>query len=346
VSLLFDGAALRARLVPGAGDALCVTFAPRESIPSVALPGFGEDFLREAGIPAIHLTAATRHWWLTPEMPAAIAAIRAAAAPFRRVVAYGSSMGAYGALLHARALGAQAVLALSPVISPDPAKPPFERRWRRDLPGLDLAGDDLGAALPRDADLVLAFDPLHPDAAHAAMIAAAAPGRTRPLPVPFAGHPCGLLLAEAGLLADLARAVILGRGDAPAACRAGLRAARAGVPRYWRGLAERALGGGRAALAVVAARRAVDLAPDAPAGHETLGRALSRAGAHDEALAALRRAAALDPLNPLPLRALAAACTAAGRAEEAAEAIRAAAAVAARREAMRAELAARLSGQP
>jgi tetratricopeptide (TPR) repeat protein len=345
MSLLFDGATLRARLVPGAGDALCVTFAPRESIPSVALPGFGEEFLRDAGIPAIHLTAATRHWWLTAEMPAAIAAIRAAAAPFRRIVAYGSSMGAYGALLHAKALGAQAVLTLSPVASPDPAKPPFERRWRRDVPGLDLAGDDLAAALPHDADLVLAFDPLQPDAAHAARIAAAAPGRTRLLPVPFAGHPCGLLLAEAGLLADLARAAILGQDDALAGFRARLRATRAGVPRYWRGLAERALGAGRPALAVAAARRAVDLAPEAPAGLDTLGRALSRAGAHDEAIAALRRAAALDPLNPLPLRALAAACAAAGRPDDAAAATRAATEAAARREAMRAELAARLASQ-
>ena len=76
-----------------------------------------------------------------------------------------------------------------------------------------------------------------------------------------------------------------------------------------------------------------------------LGRALSRAGAHEEALAALRRAAALDPLNPLPLRALAAACTAAGRPEDAAAATRAATEAAARREALRAELAARLAAQ-
>ena len=138
-------------------------------------------------------------------------------------------------------------------------------RWRaRTCRGSILPEDDASRrGLPRDAGPSSSpSTPLAPGrrACRADRRRPCRAGRT-PLPVPFAGHPCGLLLAEAGLLADLARAVILGQGDALPGFRARVRAARAGLPRYWRGLAERALGGGRPALAVAAARRGVDLAP-------------------------------------------------------------------------------------
>ena len=59
-------------------------------------------------------------------------AARAAVPEGARVMTYGSSMGGYAALRFARALRADAILALSPQYSIDPAVVPWEDRWRQD----------------------------------------------------------------------------------------------------------------------------------------------------------------------------------------------------------------------
>ena len=215
---LFDGREVRARFAPGAPgrDAVIVTFAARQAEQSLDRAGFAEPFLERASLPAIHITVAWNHWYTVPEMAPALAAVREAAAPFTRRVAYGPSMGGYGALLHSRAMGATRVVAVSPRFSIDPAKVPFHRQHREEAARLDFGGDDMEGGLSADAMLILAGDTGHLDAGHLALIRAASGGRARLLPLPFAGHPAAPFLQETRLLRDTALALLLDPRAGPA----------------------------------------------------------------------------------------------------------------------------------
>jgi hypothetical protein len=266
MTLLFEGRDLRLRFVPGeASDTLVVTFAEREVRRRQGLerPGFGESFLRKAGIPAIHVTAAWNHWYLTPEMAPALEAARAAASGHARIATYGSSMGGYAALLHARALGAQRVVALSPRFAVDPAKVPFHPVEREELPRLDLGADDMEAALAHPARYLVASDIHRFDGGHIARLRAAGRRRLALVPLPFAGHPCGHFLREARLLSGMATRLLLDEEPRLKLWRRRVRAARRLSPRYWSELSHAAAATGRHVLAAEAARRAAALRRDA-----------------------------------------------------------------------------------
>lgn len=252
-------------------------------------PGFGEDYFARHGIAATHLLSRDNDWFQYPRLPDALAAMRAAAAGAGSVLAYGSSMGAYAAVRFADAVGATAALALSPQYSIDPAKVPFERRWGQDqrrvraLPGLD------GPVRCRIRPVV-AYDPCGMDRPHADLIARDTP--IQRLRLPFAGHPVGGYLQEAGLLHGLVMQALDGTLDVAAVERAA-RAARRGLATYYGTLAGRQPSS-RPNLAVSLAQRAVLLDPGRPEGHHALALRLSAAGRHAEALAAHEQVAALE----------------------------------------------------
>ena len=122
-------------------------------------------------------------------------------------------MGAYAAVRFADAVGATAALALSPQYSVDPAKAPFERRWGQDqrrlrfLPALD--GPIRTGIRP-----VIAYDPGSTDRLHADLIARDTP--VQRVRLPFAGHPVGSFLQDAGLLNRLVMDTLDGTLDAAA----------------------------------------------------------------------------------------------------------------------------------
>jgi hypothetical protein len=313
MALIFDGNDVRARFSPGAAghDLIVVTFTGRNQAQSLDRPAFGEGFLARAGIPAIHLTVAWNHWYTVPEMAAALAVVREAAAPFARRVAYGSSMGGYGALLNARAIGATRVVAISPRFSMDPAKSPFDRQNREEAPRLDLSADDMAGALPCDAALYLLSDTSHLDGRHVAQIRAASAGHARTLALPFAGHPAGPFLQEAGLLRDTIRALLLEPEPDLAVLRAQVRRRRTASPTYWELMARCALREGRDALALRAATEAAARAPDRAGCAIALADALWRGGRHDAAFAELRRAVTLAEPDAAARAALDGSCQAA-----------------------------------
>ena len=252
-------------------------------------PGFGEDYFARHGIAATHLLSRDNDWFQHPELPKALAAMRAAASGAGSVLAYGSSMGAYAAVRFADAVGATAVLALSPQYSIDPAKAPFERRWGQDrrrlrfLPALD--GPIRCRVRP-----VVAYDPSGLDRHHADLIARDMP--VQRLRLPYAGHPVGGCLQEAGLLHGLVMDTLDGTLDAAAVERAA-RAARRTLASYHGNLAacQPAV---RPNLAIALALRAVALDPGRPESHLALALRLSAAGRHAEALAAHGRVAELE----------------------------------------------------
>lgn len=288
--VLYESRDLLVRHVPAADAARhVVTFDCYHDSRTLARPGFGEEYFARHGIPATHLLSRDNDWFQYPDLPDALAAMRAAASGAGAVLAYGSSMGAYAAVRFAHAAGATAALALSPQYSIDPAKVPFERRWgqdrRRVRPLPELDGPIRSRIRP-----VVAYDPRGMDRPHADRIAQDTP--IQRLRLPFAGHPVGSYLQEAGLLHGLVMDALNGTVDVAAVERTA-RAARRTLAIYHGVLAERQPPW-RPSLAVALARRAVELDPVRPEGHHALALRLSAAGRHAEALAVHRHVAALE----------------------------------------------------
>lgn len=324
---------MRAWRVPHPSPACVVTFGNYEDQPEGWATGFGQGFLDRAGLDAIHVVPRANDWYQHGDMPAALAAVRAAAAG-KPVFTYGSSMGAYAALRFGGALGAAAAIALSPQFSLDPAVVPHERRWRPEAARLRFLDWDRPGFAP--APGIVFYDPCGPDAAHAALWAASGP--MTPVPLPHAGHPAGAFLAQTGLLGPAVLDIVHGQFDAPALLRlARARRRRSGQyllmlaaaqPPRRRGLRlrlmqaaaeatpEHTLYGSRLAILLYRAgrdaeaeawhRRVLAMAPpDDPRFLFRLSLFLQRHGRYAEAAELAAQAAALDPLSAALARHLA-----------------------------------------
>lgn len=251
-------------------------------------PGFGEDFLRQNGVSAIHIMGRREDWYQYPEMDTALAAAKSALSGAGTVVTYGSSMGAYAAIRFADRVGAHAALAISPQYSIDNAKVPTETRWPQDsrrinfLPSLD--GKISCSIIP-----LVIYDPTGLDEIHARLIARDTPIKT--LPIRYSGHPSTTFLAETGLLSKTLFDLLTRSLDVDA-LRREIRIKRHESTVYLSQLAH-ASRKGRADRSLRIARHAVDLDPTSPLALTNLAKLLSAQNKHDEALELHSKAAVL-----------------------------------------------------
>lgn len=277
---LFRSDTLRVRRVRGAGlriPATCfVTFGSYTVDYDLERQGFGEDFLRDEGLDAIHVVNRDNQWYQYPELPDALAVVAAAIAAVPRVFTYGSSMGGYAALRFARAVGARTAIAISPQYSLDPRVVPFETRWQADLARITFREREYQPP----ARQIIFYDPrLRIDDQHFRLFEAQ--GReTVAVGVPHAGHPVGPLLAETGALQDAIRAIVAGTFS-PGTVQRAVRARRATSQHHFFMLSRRA-GQRRPELRIALLRRAAEIAPESHILSD-LAQALDQAGAHAEA---------------------------------------------------------------
>jgi hypothetical protein len=270
-----------------------VTFDCYHDEPGFDRPGFGETYFAHHDIGAIHILTHGNDWFQYAEMDAVTAAVRAALTGAERVLAYGSSMGGYGAIRFADAVGAQAALALSPQYSVDRRKVPFERRWMQDQRRIRFRGD-LDGTIRTRARIIAVFDPLlEQDQRHIALIAADT--AVERIPLSHAGHPAGPLLSDIGLLKPMVEAALAGTLDPAAVAREA--EARAADSPSWLGERSGALPPGPEAIAL--AERAVALAPDSPSAHDRLAQRLAATRDYTSAIAQHRRAIALDTAHEM-----------------------------------------------
>ncbi len=238
-----------------------VTFDPMVEDLRLGRPAFGEAFLAAHGIDAVHILSGRNDWYQDEDLPAVLAAVRAATARFGRVVAYGSSMGGYAALRFGARAGATEVVAISPQFSVIDGRAAFERRWPHMRAATRWLHEAPGDALPAYRAVTVLFDPHDIDGAHAPLIAAAVPG-TRLVALPFAGHPAGTFLAETGLVGRTVLEAVGGDLDV-AALREAARRGRSGSGQYLFTLA-RHQPLGRLRVKQALAERAVATRPDEP----------------------------------------------------------------------------------
>lgn len=176
--------------------------------------GFGESYLAKMGFSAIHFISNWNHFWQTSE--SLLAAAAATATPLYRashsVITYGSSMGATGAIIFSKALNARRVIAISPQMSIDLAKAPFESRFAGERDAiLETEGfifDDMAVQVNPEATVYVPFDPLTDDSKQYALIAKVVP-KLFGISLPGSGHPAGKFLKELNLLSPLLMKIAL-----------------------------------------------------------------------------------------------------------------------------------------
>src|SRR3712207_9016 len=99
--VLFEGSDLKVTLQDRSDGPVVVTFTEHHARYPIA-EGFGDRFLEKQGIASVSFISKANHWWQTAEMHQAIDLVRKhSAIASRRKIGYGSSMGAYGAILFA-----------------------------------------------------------------------------------------------------------------------------------------------------------------------------------------------------------------------------------------------------
>lgn len=197
-------------------DACVITFDSYSDDRSLDRRGFGQDFFASRQIDAVHFISRENDWYQYAEMPAVAAEVAKLVRGHRRVVAYGSSMGAYAAIRFGGLAGATEALAISPQFSIDPRSARFERRWRSDSERIDFSLERALRAPFVDTAYIV-YDPRDADRRHADLYRR----RTRVVDVRLTdvGHPATGALAELDLLGPMVLDFVDGRLDAEAFAR-------------------------------------------------------------------------------------------------------------------------------
>ncbi|MCQ4162643.1 tetratricopeptide repeat protein [Roseomonas sp. GC11] len=113
---------------PADGPFTLITFADMSFRPKEHVI-WGQDPAGKLGLNAIGFVPKAENWYPTASVEKAAPAVRAALRG--PAITYGYSMGGHGALKHAARLGAEAVLAVSPQDSIDPAEVPWDTRFHK-----------------------------------------------------------------------------------------------------------------------------------------------------------------------------------------------------------------------
>jgi hypothetical protein len=279
----------------GYGSEACVvTFDAYTDTRDIDRPGFGEHYFVSRRIDAIHLLTRENDWYQYPEVPGVAAEVAARVQGYRRVVAYGHSMGAYAAIRFGGMAGASAALAISPQFSIDQRTAPFEKRWKYDSDRIDFTLERT-LATPFVDTAVIAYDPHDDDRRHVEMFRR----RTKVVDIrlPDVGHPATGSLAEAYVLDDLVQDFIADRLDV-AEIERRVRVVNEASPQFHYVRSSRAFSR-RARLAH--AGRAAAMAPGHFGYVAHYASLLAMHGRYLEAQIALARAATLLPDHPVLL---------------------------------------------
>ncbi|MBB5751348.1 hypothetical protein [Prosthecomicrobium pneumaticum] len=262
---LYSGKDLDVRYLEGS-DRLLVGFSHVTNEDAPVEVAFGERILGKLGrASGLFFVSRWNHWWQTREMEHGLAAIERSGVLEGRsaIMAYGSSMGGYGALLYGARLKASSVLSIAPQISIDPKRSGPDQRFRGRGRTLTFVNDRLIEEASRTAKTILVYDPRHrEDRWNAEQIEAGLP-HAQPIHLPVTGHPPTMFMLQAGMLVDFV-AHVFATGDAPPDWRARRRAGRRGSRDYWRCLAAKARKRGWHALADRAEEEHAELVKQMP----------------------------------------------------------------------------------
>lgn len=268
-------------------DTLVISFDPLQVL--VDQPHFGQDFLARQGVDVIAVRRRHEHFYQALSRETFTAAVAPRLRRYRRVVAYGSSLGAYAALYFCRDLPCR-VIASSPRVSVHPVY--GVAAWQQKLAFRHEPFD------PAHRPVCLAtvfYDPKDAiDRRYVEGEVLPAFASARVLRLPYSGHPSNQFLSEIGFIAPYVRAVVAGT-QAPRLERRRKRESAT----YLATLAQACAQHGRHALCEALLVRALALRPKAALPWRVRGLSAMLRGDSAAARAALEQALALSPSDHL-----------------------------------------------
>jgi hypothetical protein len=198
---VFRSTNLVARAVVGMSTDCCVvTFSPFDENHSLGRPGFEQGSFRKSQLDAIHIIPSSNQGYQYAELPQLCSQVAEMTANYKRVVAYGSSMGGYAAIRYGGWAGAHVALALSPQFTLNPSRPPFDERWRSYVNEARFLHEHGQGAVKQ---AIVVCDPSERyDRAHARLLSTIT--NVVPVFLPGSGHPCTSFLSELDLLHRIA----------------------------------------------------------------------------------------------------------------------------------------------
>ncbi|MTH78350.1 tetratricopeptide repeat protein [Paracoccus aestuariivivens] len=240
------------------------------------------------------IIAKKNNWYPQSSVEAAAVALRPLLGEYSQKIAYGSSMGAYGAIKYSALMGCDHVLALAPQYSIDPADVPWDTRFRQHFrselnTGMGIATGDVSGRV------IVVTDPmLRVDLRHFEVIAQCSQADL--IPAYFCDHYVVNPIASRLILAALFKAVLDGNIDQ---AREVYRKARKSSA-YYRGslmhaLAVRRMKQGRLDSAVAACTASIESMPKQAEFLLTKSRVHVLRKERDAAIAAATSAVQLDP---------------------------------------------------
>ncbi|GGJ14408.1 hypothetical protein GCM10011320_22020 [Neoroseomonas lacus] len=157
-------------------------------------------------MPAIGFMPKHGNWYPKEDIELIRPSIEPLLSKYKTRLAYGFSMGGYGAIKHSRALGATHVLAMSPQWSIDPEVAPWERRYLHFIDkcseNMEIVDDDCGG------EIYVIFDNMNKDRFHAEKISSAA--AVNSIQAPLTGHDTWKLFLSSATMRALFDAVFNG----------------------------------------------------------------------------------------------------------------------------------------
>ncbi len=189
---------------PHRSDTVFVSFSPWSSSPPAPL--FGADFFDAIGAGAVFVQSKANDWFQSSDPERLASVVRNATPTSARRIAYGSSMGGFGALTIGLAAGCDDAIAISPQATIDRAHAPWETRWKPEAEAIPAFRYHVGSLRNPASRIHLIFDPWMKLDNLQAQYVERAFERTNTIyswRIGLSGHPSGTALAETRLLKPL-----------------------------------------------------------------------------------------------------------------------------------------------
>lgn len=252
-------------------------------------PHFGQDFLRKLAVDIVAVRKKGEDFYQSLSRETFLAAVQPVLRRHSRVIAYGSSLGAYAALYFCRDIDCE-VVASSPRVS---AHPHYGAKvWQRKV---EFRHQPFDARVRPRCRAIVIFDPKEPlDRRYIEGEVLPQFPHATVMRVPYSGHPSNHFLAEIGFIAPFVRAVVAGATQPTLD-----RRQRARSSTYFQVLAALCAQRRKLRWADALIERSLALNPKSLLANRTLGQIRLQQRRWSEAVVALETTLALSPDDAL-----------------------------------------------
>ncbi len=233
---IFDGEHIYVDYDEVSQDSVVFSFSGFEAMSTLARPGYADGFIQKTGRSGAFFVAKQSHWWQTQELQEAIDAANAATAHIQDRIAYGHSMGGYGALLSAGRLNSRSIVTAPQTTVAETA--PFRSEWREKMRGFQCLQDNVNEEISRSRRASIIFDPRdRTDIVHFRHIARNT--KVSSYVVPFSTHAAPRSLTEMGVFSTLISSMMSDASYSVKDARRLVRDARSKSPQYIQSMTRR-----------------------------------------------------------------------------------------------------------